>query len=206
LSGTGPASVISQTGESKKIVEWVQAADEDIQNMYPDWEFLRDDFSFSTIAAQQSYTPTQAGESTLANWKVNERGDVRIYSSVLDESYLVYMPWQEFKSTYLFGSSRSQTGRPTVFSIKPNNSIIFHPIPNAVFNCNGEFYGKAVTMATNTADPQFPSQFHMILVWRALTLYGAYDAADERYTHGQNEYLRILTALKRDQMPQITWG
>jgi len=46
----------------------------------------------------------------------------------------------------------------------------------------------------------------MIAVWRGLMLYGAYDAANERYSHGHNEYRRLIGAMHADQMPKILFG
>jgi len=206
LSGTGPASVENQTGVSEKIVEWIQTADTYIQNLYANWEFLQDDFSFPTVVGQQVYTPTEAGEPTLANWKFSDPYDVRVYLAEVDESTLDYIQWVDFKSSYLFGSSRSDTGRPIVFTVKPDNSIVLYPKPDAVYTINGEFFHKAVTMTGNTDEPQFPDQFHMILVWRALMLYAAFDAADEKYGHGQNEFKALLANLSKDQLPIIRWG
>ena len=91
-------------------------------------------------------------------------------------------------------------------SIKPDNSMILYPLPDTVYNINGEFFHKAVVMDDNLDEPQFPDQFHMIVVWRALMLYGAFDAADEKYSHGQNEYKTMLLALESDQLQRVRWG
>lgn len=205
IPGGGPASVVSQTGLQQKVVEWIQEADEDIQRRYADWKFLRTDFDFSTVASQQAYTPDQASVSDLNKWIASEYGDVSCRLTDSDEQYIHFLEWSDFKFRYLKGSLRSTTGRPQYFSIKPDKSIIFYPTPDAAYQITGEYYRKAQQMTANADKPLYPEEYHMTAVWRALMLYGAYEAADERYSHGQNEFNRLFAALKRDQMPEIVW-
>lgn len=206
ISGSGPASVIGQAGQLDKVVKWILSAYENIQNMYATWDFLRTDFTFSTIANIQNYTSTAVDLTDLATWKAKENSDLTIYSSVSDEQYLTVVSWDEFKAIYMFGTSRSQTERPTVAAIKPDNSMSLWPIPNAVYTVTGEYYKAAQTLTINTDTPIFPSQFHMAIVWRALMYYGADYAADEKYAHGQNEHKNLLKKLEKDQLPKFSYG
>lgn len=206
IPGSGPASVIGQTGQLEKVVEWILSAYENIQNVYTTWNFLRNDFTFPTIANIQNYTPTAVDLTELATWKAKENNDLTIYSSVSDEQYLTVVPWDEFKAVYMFGTSRTQTGRPTVAAIKPDNSMSLWPIPDAVFTVTGEYYKKAQTLSVNTDTPIIPSQFHMAIVWRALMYYGADYAAEEKYSHGQNEYKNLLRKLEKNQLPKFLYG
>ena len=64
IAGTGPASVLNQTGEYKRVVDWVASAWEDLQNKRSDWLWMQGDFTFVTIASQDSYTPVEAGIAT----------------------------------------------------------------------------------------------------------------------------------------------
>jgi len=203
LSGTGPTTAISQTGEMLRVVEWIDAAYESIQSYHATWRFLRSDFSFSTIDGTQAYSPADVSITDLATW-IEE--DIRVYSSVADESYLQYELWRTFRAVYLYGAYRSQEARPTTVSIKPDNSIIFYPTPDAVYTIDGEYFKTPDAMALDADEPNFPARFHMAVVWRALMLYGAYAAADEKYAHGEKEYNRIFSELQRDQIDQISYG
>lgn len=203
LSGTGPTTTVSQTGEMKRIVDWISAAYEDIQNIHASWRFLRTSFSVSTIASTQEYTPAALSITDLGKWK---RNDIRIYSSVADEQYLDYYPWEEFRMLYMYGSYRSQEGRPTIISIKPDNSLTFWQTPDDVYTIDGEYYKTADVLSGNTDTPLIPARFQMVIVWKALMHYGAYAAADEKYAHGQNEYRRVLRILEDDQLDDTTFG
>ena len=61
VSGAVLSTLANQVVEINRLAGWVNQAWVDIQEIHDDWFFLRQSFSFSTIAGQQSYTPTQAG-------------------------------------------------------------------------------------------------------------------------------------------------
>lgn len=206
ISGAGPSSVAGQTGELEKVVNWVSNAYEDIQSMYATWNFLRTSFSFSTIAGTQNYTLEAVSLSDLAIWKAIAEDDLTIYSSTSDEQYLSPVSWDEFRAIYMFGTNRTLTGRPTVVTVKPDNSMSFWPIPDAIYTVTGEYFKKAQTLSANTDVPVIPSQFHMAIVWRGLMFYGADYAAIEKYDHGQNEFRSMMRKLEFNQLPRLSYG
>jgi len=206
LPGGGPVSVSNQTGIHKQIVEWIQSADEDIQNQHADWSFLARDFEFITVEGKQAYSLSDASLADLNHWKTNDYDQISCRREYTDEQFLIPLTWSEFKRVYLFGSSRTISGRPQFFSIKPDKSIVFYPIPDNAYTISGEYFIKAKLMTVNSDEPPYPSEYHMAAVWRALMFYGAFDAADERYSHGQNEYRRVMNGMYSDQLPTVSWG
>ena len=203
ISGAGPTTVTSQTGEMLRVVDWILAAYQDIQNAHTSWRFLREDFSFSTIASQQEYTPAQAGITDMADW-IKE--GISLYSSVADEQFLDYVPWDFFKANYWIGSHRTTESRPTVVTVTPANSLALWQLPNAIYTCRGEYYKTTATMTVDADIPNIPTRFHMAIVWKGLMYYGAYAAADEKYVHGKNEYIRLVRQLELDQLGDFTYG
>lgn len=187
----------------KRIVDWISSAYEDIQNLHATWRFLRNDFSFSTIISTQDYTPAAVSLTDFAHWI---KTDIRIYSAVADEYFLDYCPWEIFREAYFFGSNRTQSGRPTVVTVKPNNALALWQIPDAVYTVNGEYYKSAQIMSANADIPVIPARYQMIIVWKALLHYGAYAGAEEKYAHGNNEYKKILSMLEFDQLEDTTFG
>lgn len=202
-TGSSPTTTLSQTGEALRLVDWIDQAYEDIQNLHTEWDFLRHDFSFSLTVNDRDYTPTEAGYSELNAWSISDTGqDVTIYDSRADESFLIYEPWVQFRRVYLIGNNFSQTGRPYHFSVKPDKTIIFDLLPNDTYTVSGEYFKRYQAMAaSNTAEPLIPTQYRMIIVWRALMFYAAYEGADEVYSHGNNEYGKLLAELELDQLP-----
>ena len=197
-NGTQPTTSEGTTGETSRLVSWIDSAYYRIQALHYDWDFLRDDFSFTTSDGTQTYTPAEAGISELGNWKVD---DVRLYDSVSDEGWLHFYPWDEFRKVYLFGSARALESRPVAFSIKPNKSIILGHTPDDEYTVNGEYWKRPQAMDEDEDEPLIPNQFQWVIVWRALMFYAVDAGADELYEHGVNEYLPALSELELDQHP-----
>lgn len=209
ISGSGPVSVLAQTGEMQMVVEWVQAAYEDVQNMSPLWEFLRSDFSFNTIASAPTYTLSATGLTGLQSWRTADYESISCYlaaTGIAGQQALEKISWEDMRGSRFFGSSSTQSGRPTEYAIKPDKSIVFWPVPDAVYTVVGEYYKKPQTLANNTDEPIFPEAYHMVLVWLAMRYSGAYQAAPDKYSQGDNEYKRLLYALRRDQLPKVQTG
>jgi len=80
IAGTGPSTVVGQTGEMKRLVDWTAAAWFEIQATHPDWRYKRYSVSFATVAAQATYTPAQAGitAATFSRWV---RDSFRVYNT-----------------------------------------------------------------------------------------------------------------------------
>lgn len=201
ISGTGPSAVTSQVGEMARVVDWIDTAYETIQNLHPDWDFLRFDFSFSTVASTQNYTPTAAGYSEHQTWK---RDSLRCYltaTGATDETWLQYVPWEVFRDARVFGANRTVTGKPIEFSIKPDQSLAFFPIPDAIYTVVGEYWKRAQTMSNDSDEPLIPRQWQMIIVWEALKSYATHESAPEAMAKAERGYRKIITKMEAARRP-----
>jgi hypothetical protein len=203
IPGSGPTSVLLQTGQLLRVVQWVQEAYEEIQNLHPTWQFLQKSFNFSTVIGVAMYTPTGVSINDLGEWKEN---DFRIYSSVSDESYLIYEPWETFRPNYNFGSLRSQSGRPTVITSKPDDSLLVYSIPDQVYTIDGQYYRSAHVMSNNIDEPLFSERYQMTIVWKALMLYTGALGASDVYAHAQFEYKKAANKMRNKYLPKMTFG
>lgn len=206
ISGTGPVTVLNQTGESKKVVDWILSAYEDIQNLHPQWDFLRTSFTFQTISGTNNYTKAAISLTEYGEWIPLSFRSYLTSAGVSGEQYMTWLSWVDFRDTYEFGSSRTTLGNPLYIAQKPDTSLIMYPTPNGIYTINGEYYKRAQTMTANTDEPIIPVKYHMIIVWRALMFYAAQYNAPELYASGQNEYKRILHRLENSQLPPIELG
>jgi hypothetical protein len=201
-SGSAPSSVVGQTGLAGDLVRWVQNAYLDIQGLHNDWNFLRDEFSKSTEADKAAYSLSDLSMTDLRKWIVD---DIRIYSDVSDETQLEYLPWNEFRPSYVIGSARTDSNRPNLFSIKPDKSIIFAPVPNGVFTFNGEYW-KLPTELSGDDGAHLLSYNEMAIVWRACMYYAQDDGADDLYAVAERDYNRMIRELETTELPEFTWG
>lgn len=206
VSGSPPTTVVGQSGEFKRLVDWVSTAWMDLQNERRDWFFMRQAVSFNTVATQQSYTAAQAGISTFGNFKLDSFRQYRVAAGVASEYYLDYMPYDVFRETHLFGSMRTRTQLPLNFTVDPQKNFVIGPIPDDIYNINGEGYAMPTELALDADRPTLPPQYHMMLVWRALMHYGTYEAAQEAFSRGKEGYDSMKRQLMIDQLPTFTIG
>jgi hypothetical protein len=207
ISGAGtPSTVVSQTGEMKKIVDWIETAYEDIQNLHAQWDFLRTDLTFQTIAGQNNYLKTAIGASEYGEWSAESFRCYLTAGGVAAENFMTWVNWTDFRDMYVFGSYRNSAGLPIFISQKPDTSLIVWPKPDAAYTINGEYFKRPQTMSADTDAPLIPQKYHMIIVWRALSYYAGQENAPELFQVAEREYKRLLNQLEASQLPAFALG
>jgi hypothetical protein len=202
IAGTGPSAVTNQTGEYKRLVDWVASAWEDLQNKRSDWLWMRGTFSFATIADQDSYTAAQAGiSSRFKRW---DRDSLRIYTTatgVADETELNYLPWEQWRRVYRIGTQTAS--RPTVATTTPDMQLGLGSKPTTGFTVGGDYWKSAQSLTADADTPECPSEYHMAIVYRALMMYARYMAAGEIYDDAKMNYDRMVRAMVSHQTPEM---
>jgi hypothetical protein len=210
--GVSGAALISLGGtvsqESQRFKDWVNEAWREVQIHCADWDFMRSDFTFDTTVAVQTYAAASLSTplASFRNWK---RDSLRAYLTATgfgDEQILPFLDWETFRNLYLYGNQRSTTGRPTLFSIKPDKSIVIGPVPDATYTVVGEYFRQASDLTADTDIPGITDEYHMLIVWRALRSYGLYEAASEVVVRADGEIRRLMSKIENDLMPEITSG
>ena len=213
VSGTGPSSVIGQTGMSGKLVNWIQSAWLEIQGLHDNWGWMREPFQFNTVAGTGDYPPatttnqlTGDALSDLRYWHKDTFRCQRVSIGVQDEQWLVEWDYQVFRNTYRF--NLQVNNRPVVFAIKPNGKdVMLGSIPDDIYAVTGEYQFKPRSMVNNTDEPEMPNDaLHMLIVYKAMQFYGMFEAAPEVVQRGEAEYSRLLNQLEREQLPEVSLG
>lgn len=205
ITGSGPLTVLNQSEEMARLVDWIAEAYEDIQNKHEDWYFMRYDFTFNTSIAQSTYARSIITAPALENWKVDS---LRIYTTatgVDDQQWLLYRDWDYFRDTRLFSSVAAQTGRPIDFTVKPDKTLQLWPIPNNVYTVTGEYYRTAHVMTLDADTPLF-TQYQSAIMYNALMAYAAYVENPSLYAYAQKEYGRLIMKMELDRGPNIVLG
>ena len=205
-SGAVPSTTVSQIGDIKNLCDWISTSWMDIQNEKSDWFFMRQPISFNSVAGQQSYNQTQTGLASFGNFKIDSFRQYRVSGGYGTEQRLNFLPYDSFRDMYQYGAMRTTQQMPVIFTVDPSKNFLLGPIPDDIYTVNGEGYAMPTEFALDTDRPTLPAQFHMAIVWRALMYYGQKEAASEAYSHGQNEYNRLMSKLYSDQMPTIMFG
>lgn len=200
MSGSGPTSVVGQSGEMLRVVTWINAAWMDIQTRMDHWLWARSGFSFSTIPGTNEYSPASASITDFADWDTQH---VRVYKdTTANEFTLTFMPYDDFRHVYMRGVI--PTGKPSYFTITPNKSLHFYPTPNDAYTIYGDYYKAASELSGNSDTPVMPERFHRAIVYGALMKYAVYESASDLYAYAKMEYDRILSDLRRSYLPTFS--
>jgi len=211
-SGTGPAAVTNQTGESKRIVDWAADAWTEIQNRHENWKWMRSSFTFNTVLNDDTYafggctdTKTSAAIARFARWWwENLEYSFRIYlqsSGVATEGWLIPMDYEQFKRRYRFGTQNN--GFPAHYTIDEDDNILLGPKPNGVYVVSGDYQRGALVLAANSDTPDMPARFHMLIVYEAMLKYAGYESAQEVWTRAMAHRGVLMRQLEGNQLPQM---
>jgi hypothetical protein len=172
-SGAGNApltSVIGQTGETKRLVDWVRQANIRIQTMYVDWKFLRSQLepTFITGIGMQDY----AAPDDLNYWNMK--------SFVLDDIDIRATEYHPIDDRF----QSNTIGRPDKVSVLDDNQLRFWPVPDGGYLVEAEYFIKPVDLDPMVVDANsqislIPEQFHWVIVYDALRYYANYENAPE---------------------------
>jgi len=204
ISAQPMTTTVNQTGELGRVVNWIQQAWLDIQSAHTTWRWMRKSATIVTVAGQSGgYT---AVANDVATWTLDAARNYVTAQGPITEIFMNFVEYDDFRNSYLYGALRYAQSRPLVFTINPDNTLSFGPVPNGDHTVTNDYYKKPIEMADDAAEPDMPATFHMGIVWRALMFYGGYEAAGEAYNRGMNEYGIVLDKLEVNQLPMIQMG
>lgn len=208
VTGTGPATVISQQEEYARLVDWVNEAWMMIQRKRPDWSWMRNSMSFPTVAGQATYTLAQiestgTGFANFGNWEKETFRNYVTATGTNSEYPMSWIPYDAWRDLYQFGATRNTTTRPTQFTISPGLGIGLGCTPIDGYTITGDYFKVASEMALDADIPDLPAQFHMAIVYRAMMFYGVSEAAPEIYDEGATNFKVIMAELELQQMPYV---
>lgn len=203
-------------GEQLRLVTWALQAFTEIQTRHDDWEWMRSSnalgqgASFATVAGQAAY-PLGTGAGTIgiaaSDFGKWDRETFRNYTTLAgtsDEIYLDDIPYDAWRDVYFLGANRTVQTRPIAIAVGPNNSLCCGPPSNGLYTITADYFIAPTTMASDTATPTgLPNQFHMAIVYLAMTYYAGYEAAPEVMQRGQFGYDKLMAQLEALRLPII---
>lgn len=212
-SGT-PTTVLSQTGEAMRLVNWVADAWKEIQGRYTSWRWMRKAFTLPTVASTDTYAYgacTDVSASALISrfkrwWPddFDRRWWFYLQSAgVGAQQWLINIDYDDFRFLYKFGPQQLNTGQPVHFAINDENKIVIGPNPNAIYVIGGEYQRSAQVLAADADLPEMPDDFHLLIVYRAMQKYATYESAADVFNAGVAWEKPLMRQLEHDQMPQF---
>ena len=207
ISGGALSTCQGQTGEPGRVVSWIDEAWVDIQEIHPNWDWMRRDVTFNTTASKSSYTPTECGVSDLGTWDLDTFRTYITSVGVASETFLGKIAYGHFRDTYQYGNMRNVVGRPIAITSNPKDlSLILGLTPDNTYTVVGQYYQEPQHLSADSDTPAFPSKYHMLVVYRAMMYYGSYEAASEVYQEGKTNYDALVRKLNNEQLQDVTVG
>lgn len=187
-SGPQPTTVVNQTGETGRLVNWIISADHQIQERWIDWRFLwDDDYSYTTVAG----TATVDKPSHVGDW------DRKTFT--VDDQPLIAEDYRNVRGE-VFNTDAVYRNKPCRVIINPDNSLRFDPVPDKAYTIKAHYYRKPVELANDADVSRIPERFHRVIIGQALLFYGAYEDAEYVAAHGRiilDDMMKSLEANER---------
>lgn len=198
VAGTGPSTVVGQTGEAGRLVNWIISAWDDIQMARPNWYWMTGDFTLTLVSGTREYSAADAGiTARFGSWDIKS---LRLYrQSKNDEIGLPWISYEDFRSSHLIGAD--SPAQPVDFTVSPRLGLMFGPMPDYGYTVNGEYLKANQTLALDADTPELPAQYHMAIVYRAMMMCARFEAAGEIFEDAEMNYKRIINRLEMNQMP-----
>ena len=114
--------------------------------------------------------------------------------------------WMSFRDVYRFNNLVE--GRPIRYAVDPvNKNVCLAAIPDAIgYTITGRYWTQPVALVNDTDVPAIPDQYHMLIVYWALSKYAGYEAAMEVKQEALENKGKLLSALESDQLPSMYLG
>lgn len=185
IADSGPAAVTGQTGDMKRIVDWVNESWMRIQSMRPDWLWMWAVGNSSLTVGDETFTLPSAVESL---------SDV-----LVDGSFMQEIEYRDYRTLY----RTVNEGKPTAYAVRPDGVVVFNAKPDLAYSIIYEYQSKPAYFTQNIDAPGMPERFHMLIVWHALAEYGMFDEAPELVQKARVNFENALAELVIDQTPAM---
>lgn len=188
-------SVENQTGMNQKIVDWIADADEEIQTLWVDWNFLWTSFSTDTVVGQLSYSPP----SDIGTWDMES---FYLDYSTDDYTKLNNLGYLEWRSIHRQGTQTNDA--PNSFVLAPDGDIYLNPKPNAIQTLTADYWKAPTRMTLNTDTSDIPERFERIIISRAKIYYAEHEEFPTVFELATREFQGLLMRLESAELPDKT--
>ena len=193
IAGAGtPTAFTGQTGEAKRVVDWVTQADLFVQSLEVNWKFLWKEFQQSTIVGD----PDISKPNDFDEWDPDS-----FYLDYTADDWVklkVFTDYREWRTKWRQGTKTNE--QPTRLVIRPDDDLILDWPPDKVYSLTGDYYRKPVALAVDADEPPYPSRYHRIIIAKGKEYYGIHEDAPEYVQEGIKEWNDIWPRLQASQV------
>lgn len=222
VSGNLMSTTVNVTGEHLRIVTWVSSAIMEIQDMHPDYEFLRASVLFTTDTTKVQYTEADAGIATgkLGEWHKHTFRNYLTSAGEQSEIFMNWIPYDQWRDTYFIGAMRAVRTQPIVLTITPSKSLAFGPVAANGYTVVGDYFVCSQPMVNDSdtlssvlvaagapaIQGEMVNKFNMAIIGKAMMSYASYESAPEIYNKGEEWFNRLIRQLASTRLPECVPG
>ena len=203
VSGTGPNAVTGQTGESARLVNWINQANTEIQLFRSDWKFLWAEGSFNTIASQGTYDIALAGDMGGGGNVISDFGVFELFDPLtgggprlsIGGTNISLLTWGEYDPLNYSGEAQ-----PYEMVVRPDGKWTMLSTPDAVYAVAFNYYKTPTLLAADSDVSVIPTLYHDAIVSRAMMYYAEYEDAPELMSAGAERFDQIMDAMRATQL------
>jgi hypothetical protein len=183
--------VTTETNESGRVVDWIKDAWLDIQTLQSiKWKFLHTEYTKNTVASTQDYEFYVADD--IQQFDIDSFTYYKTADGANTRQKLTYIDYRIFKQKYRDFTDESE---PVRITVTPTNSLRLYPIPDDVYTIEVDAFSKPQELAINADVPSVPTNFHMMIVWKALIDYAGYEEAGAVFSHAAMRFDELYNQL-----------
>lgn len=214
IPGTGPSAVIGQVGQLLDMVEWTKKAWTELQGMSQSWRWMRSTFTLPTVALTDTYAysacvdnRTSLAIARFSKWLPFDTDGTPIFMSYKTSEgasarmFLEYLDWGQFRSTFRY--TPQNPGPLIYFTIDPQDNLVLGPAPDGIYTVTGDFQRSAQILSADADVPDMPSDYHSLIVYRAMEKYAGSLGSPEAMYRAKSEGGQLLKQLRRTQTPKL---
>ena len=183
-------SVVNQTGEHRRVVNWVIRATTSVEGKWFDWDFLHTFLSFNTVIGISDY-PAPADHNLWDNARTCK---IPSQQTVLD-----YTMWTRKK----IDPTLPMAGDPWEYTVLPDKALRLYNTPTDIQEITIEYWKRPTILIDNLDEPSIPVQFRDIIVAQALLYYANYESADEVKTQAIEQLADRMRQLESHSAPSM---
>lgn len=212
LTGGAPTAFATATGDDLRIFHWVSWAWRDIEMMHETWAWRRGEATATTAGSRTLSAAATFGLADFGRWMQPDDtyrpSCYRVTDTVTAERPLFWMEYNAFRLTYELGSHTA--AGPQYWATKPDGSMLVGPTPDAPHIVRAQYIKRHMPLeeqaSPDAATPGMPTDFHPLIVWKALMQYGGFDAATEVWQRAERNYNSMISSLLQSQLPPMRWA
>jgi hypothetical protein len=95
---------------------------------------------------------------------------------------------------------------PSYFTIMPNDDLAFDAVPNMAYTLSFDYRIRPLKLLKNGDTPVWDEDFHSVVAWRAVNLWGGRQTDPSKFQFAAAEYQRVMGEMRSRYLPETVFS